>query len=157
MGVNIIPLVDFPFNNSETVKTVTWVFCKILIEAFVPNLTPLTRPSLQVLGKTQTGVFHKILSYSRTNHDIDMKLGPITKFDKRNPTMSKKFDDYAMPANCDVIVFFLIYGQFAANWKPDTGRIVGKLTFSLTTIFYLTKTENRTKKCRTELPYYCFE
>ena len=35
-----------------------------------------------------------------------MKLGPVTKFDKRNKTTSKKFDDGVMPASCDVIVIF---------------------------------------------------
>ena len=39
-----------------------------------------------------------------------MTLGPVTKLDKRNMTMSKKFDDDVMSANCDVIVFFPIYG-----------------------------------------------
>ena len=51
-----------------------------------------------------------------------MKLGPVTKLDKRNKTRSKKFDDDVISKNCDVIVIFLIYGQFAAIWKPDSGR-----------------------------------
>ena len=29
---------------------------------------------------------------SRTRDDIDMKLGPVTKLDKRNKTTSKKVD-----------------------------------------------------------------
>ena len=45
-----------------------------------------------------------------------MKLGPVTKLDKRNKTTSKKLDDDIMPANCDVIDIFLIYGQFGANF-----------------------------------------
>ena len=32
-----------------------------------------------------------------------------------------------------------------------------KLTFSLMVTFYLTKTENRTKKFQTQLSHYCFE
>ena len=79
-----------------------------------------------------------------------MKLGPATKLDKRNTATSKKFDDDVMSANCDVIVFFPIYCQFAVIWKPN-------LHFSLTITFYLTKTENRTKKSLTKLSYYCFE
>ena len=46
--------------NSETVKAATLalsVFSKILLEMFVQNLVFFTRPSLQILGKTQTGVF----------------------------------------------------------------------------------------------------
>ena len=31
-----------------------------------------------------------------------------------------------MPANCDVIVIFPIYGQFGAIRKPDSGHIVCK-------------------------------
>ena len=32
-------------------------FNNILLETFVPNLLSLTFPSLQILGKTQAGVF----------------------------------------------------------------------------------------------------
>ena len=38
-----------------------------------------------------------------------MKLGPVTKLDKRNKTTSKKFDVDVMSRNCDVIV-----------WRPDS-------------------------------------
>ena len=43
-----------------------------------------------------------------------MKPEPVTKLNKRNKTMSKKIDDDVILANCDVIVIFLIYGQFGA-------------------------------------------
>ena len=36
--------------------------------------------------------------------------------------MSKKIKDDIMSANCDTIVFFPIYGQFAAIRKPGSGR-----------------------------------
>ena len=55
-----------------------------------------------------------------------MKLGPVTKPDKRNKTMSNKFDDGIMLANCDVIVIFLIYGQFEAILGPDSRCLVCK-------------------------------
>ena len=51
---------------------------------------------------------------SRTSDDIHMKLGLVIKFDNRNKTASKKFDDEVMSANCEVIVFFPIYGKFGA-------------------------------------------
>ena len=35
-------------------------------------------------------------------------------------------DDDTMSANFNVIVFFPIYGQFPAIWKPDSRRIVFK-------------------------------
>ena len=55
-----------------------------------------------------------------------MKLEPVIKLDKKNTATSKKFDDGAISANFDVIVFFPIYGQFAAIRKPDSGRMVYK-------------------------------
>ena len=63
---------------------------------------------------------------SRTSDDIDMKLGPVTKFEKRNKILSTKFDNDIMSTNCDVTVIFLIYGQFGAIWKPDSGCMVCK-------------------------------
>ena len=65
---------------------------------FVANLL-----SLQILGKTHTGVlpyfrfsgqFLKKGNYhkSRTIDDIDIKLGPVTKLDKRNKTPTNKRD-----------------------------------------------------------------
>ena len=55
-----------------------------------------------------------------------MKLGPVTKLDKKNKATSKKFDDDVMSKNCDAIATFSIYGQFGAIWKPDSGHIVCK-------------------------------
>ena len=49
-----------------------------------------------------------------------MKLGPVTKLDKKNKTTSKKFDADVMPENCDVIVIFRIFGQFGAIRRPDS-------------------------------------
>ena len=68
----------------------------------------------------------EICHNSRTRDDIDMKLGPVTKLDKRYQTTSKNFDDDIMQANCDVILVFPIYGQFGNVRKPDSGRIVCK-------------------------------
>ena len=47
-----------------------------------------------------------------------MKLGQVNKLDKGNKTNSKKVGNDFMLANCDVIVNFLIYGQFGAIQKP---------------------------------------
>ena len=55
-----------------------------------------------------------------------MKLGPVTKLDKRNKETSKKIDDDVMSENCNVIAIFPIYSQFGAIRKPDSGRIVFK-------------------------------
>ena len=63
-----------------------------------------------------------------------MKLGPVTKFDKGNKAPSNIFSDL---------------------W-PVWRRIV-KLIFSSIVTFYLTKTENRTKKSLTQLSQNCFK
>ena len=86
-----------------------------------------------------------------------MKLGPVTKLDKKNKTTSKEFYNDVISRNCDVIAIFPLYGQFGAIQKPDSGRITVKLMFSLTITFYLTKTENSTKKSPTQLSHYCFQ
>ena len=48
-----------------------------------------------------------------------MKLGPVTKLDKRNKATSKTFDDDVMSEICDVIVIFFIYGIFWSD--PESG------------------------------------
>ena len=72
-----------------------------------------------------------------------MKLGPVTKLDKRNKITSKKFGDDSMSANYDVVVIFPIYGQFGAIRKPDSGRIVCKTYIFINSNFlsYKLKTE----------------
>ena len=60
-----------------------------------------------------------------------MKLGPVTKLDKRNTLTSKKFGDNVMSANCDAIIIFPIYGQFGAIRKPDSGRLVCNTLISI--------------------------
>ena len=49
-----------------------------------------------------------------------MKLGPVTKLDKRNKTTSKKFDDDVMSKK---IVASLLFFQFTANLDQSGGRI----------------------------------
>ena len=49
-----------------------------------------------------------------------MKLGAVTKPDKKNTATSKKFDDDVILANCDAIVYFPIYGQFGAIQQQDS-------------------------------------
>ena len=71
---------------------------------FVPNFVFLARPSLQILGKPRRGYFRF------PDDDIDMKLGPVTKLDKRNKATSRKFDNDVMLGNCDIIVIFPTYG-----------------------------------------------
>ena len=56
-----------------------------------------------------------------------MKLGPVTKLDKRNKTTAKKIDDDFILENWDFIdAIFPVYGQFGAILKPDSRSIVFK-------------------------------
>ena len=67
-----------------------------------------------------------------------MKLGTVTKFDNGNKTTSIKFDNDVISGNCDVIVIFLIYGQFGAIQKPDSGHIACKtyIFIKINLLFY---------------------
>ena len=68
-------------------------------------------------------LINEISLNSRTSNDIDMKLGPVNKLEKRNLWTSKNFDDDVMSVHCDVIVTFPIYVQFEAeqfgSWIPE--------------------------------------
>ena len=94
---------------------------------------------------------------SRTSDDIDMKLGPVTKLNKRNKTTSKNL---MMTSFWEVATSLSFFG-FLANLEQSGGLIPdtesAKVIFSVIVTFCLTKTENRTKKSLTQLSNYCFE
>ena len=48
-----------------------------------------------------------------------MKLGPVTKLDKRNKTTSKKFDADVMSENYDVIAIFFYFWSIWSS--PEAG------------------------------------
>ena len=60
----------------------------------------------------------------RTIDDIDMKIGPVSKTDKRNNV--KTIDLEIMLEHFHVISIFPVYGQVGAIWKPESGCIVCK-------------------------------
>ena len=80
-----------------------------------------------------------------------MKHGPVTKLDKRNKTTSKNLT----LTSCPKIVTSLLFFGLLANLEQSRGRILdtesAKFMFSVTVIFCLTKTENRTKKSLIQL------
>ena len=86
-----------------------------------------------------------------------MKLGPVTKLEKRNKIMSQQLK---IPS-CQQSMTSLSFLQFMANLELSESRILDgesvKLTFSLIVTSYLTKTENRTNKSLAQLLHYCFE
>ena len=117
------------------------------------NFVSLTNPSLQILNRTQTTVFRvygfpvnplqKNCHDSRTSNDIDMKLGPVIKLDKRNTETSKKLDDDVLSANYDAIVIIRLIAnleqfrsQISDAWSTEIDKIkevlVLKGTFSKT-------------------------
>ena len=63
---------------------------------------------------------------SRTSDDIYMKLGPVTKLDKINKKLSKKFGNDVISENYDVTAIFSFYGKFGAIRKPNFRRVVYK-------------------------------
>ena len=77
-----------------------------------------------------------------------MKLGPVTKLDKRNKT-------------CWQIVTSLSFFGFLTNLEQSRDRILdtdsAKIMFSVPVAFFRIKTENRTKKSLIQLSHYCFE
>ena len=129
------------------------------LEIFIPKFVTLTSSCLQILGKIQTGVFpiprflvksfiNKNYHSSRTNNDIDMKFGPLTKHDNRSMTTLKKFGDGVTLANYDVIVILVICGWIRAIWNPESGHIIynSYIFIKSKASFYITKTKSRTKK-----------
>ena len=74
-----------------------------------------------------------------------MKLGIVTKHGRRNKT-TRNIDDNVMSTSCDIVVFFLIYGQFESIQKPDSGREFVKLIFSLIVAFYLINNFSKIRK-----------
>ena len=82
---------------------------------------------------------------SKISDGIGMKLGPITKLDKRNMTTSKKNGNDVISGNCDVIVIFPIYGQFETIRKLDSGCI------ACNTYIFIINNLLSYKKLKTEL------
>ena len=122
----------------------------------MPNLVSITCPTQSPdIGQTSDGgisdfrisgqsLIKENCHNSRTSDDINMKLGPVTKLDKKNKTTSENFDDDVM----SVIVTSLSFFGFLANLEQSGDRIPDtkseKVTFSLILTFSLRKTEDRT-------------
>ena len=137
-GWNFTPCCWFSLYNSERVKAVTLAFFRIqrrfsrdiLAKFGIPNLPQSpdivqnSDRGISNFGISGQSLINKNCHNSRTSNHIDMKLGPLTKLNKRNTTTSKKLRNDVTLINCDVIIIFWIYGQFGAIRKPDSGRMV---------------------------------
>ena len=77
-------------------------------------------------------------------------VGPVIKPDKKLTMTS-----------CQQIISSSAFFLFMADSEQSRSRIPSAssaiLNFLLKTLFYLTRTENRTKKSLTQLSYNCFE
>ena len=137
-GLNFTPCCSFSLYKSERVKAVTLAFFRIqkrfsgdiLAKFGIPNspqspdIVQNSDGGISNFGISDQSLINKNCHNSRTSNHIDMKLGPLTKLNKRNTTTSKKLCNDVTLINCDVIIIFWIYGQFGAIRKPDSGRMV---------------------------------
>ena len=94
----------FSLNKSETVKAVALAFCSIqwhFIRDIRAKFCVPTLPQSPDIGQNSDGsisnfrisgqsLIKENCHNSRTSHDIDMKLGPVTKLERSNKTTSKK-------------------------------------------------------------------
>ena len=114
----------------------------------MPNLVSITHPvsdrgisDFRISGQS---LIKENCHNSRTSDNIDMKLGPVIKLDKRNRTTSKKLT----MTSCRKIVMSLSFSGFLANLEQSAGRIPdtesAKVMFSVVITFCL-------KKMKTEL------
>ena len=136
--MNFTPCCSFSLYKSERVKAVTLAFFRIqkrfsrdiLAKFGIPNspqssdIVQNSDGGISNFGISDQSLINKNCHNSRTSNHIDMKLGPLTKLNKRNTTTSKKLRNDVTLINCDVIIIFWIYGQFGAIRKPDSGRMV---------------------------------
>ena len=128
------------FNDSETVTAITLAFCRIK-KFFIGNIRvkigipkSLLFPDIGQKWEGGTSDFQisvqsiikKNFHNFRISNDIDMRLEPVTKLDRRNKTTSKKSDNNIMSINCGVIVTYLIYNQFGAIRKSGFGSLLCK-------------------------------
>ena len=158
----------FSLNNSEKVRAISLEFCSIQ-QLFIRNIcakfgisNSLQSPDIgqnsdggnsnfQISGQS---FINQNCHNSRTIHDIDKKLGPVTKLDKSSTSTSKNL---AMTSFLQIVTL-LSFFRFRANFQPSESGIPGawsiELTFSLIVTFYLTEPENRSKELLTQLFYY---
>ena len=67
-----------------------------------------------------------------------MKLEPVTKPGETNAATTKILNDGLILTDCNVIIIFLVYGQFGANQKPHSRPLFCKTYTLLIVTCYLT-------------------
>ena len=154
-------------------RGLTSTFAEVAAEKLVGGLFAPLPPPLSWIGlkenfifwaaywtKPRWGCFRFPINKNCNNpwaiNDIDIKLGPVTMFGKRNTVTLKKVTKTWCQQIMTLLLLFLIYGCFGAIRNTNSGRMVCD-SFLLIATFYLTKSENRTKKFLTQLSYYWFQ
>ena len=100
----------------------------------MPQLVSLTCSSLQISDKTQTRGFpissfpvtliiNRSCRKSTTSDDTDMKLGPVTKIEKRNTATSKELTVTSCRQIMTPASLVLIHGWFGTLGNLDYGGI----------------------------------
>ena len=127
----------------------------------MPNLVSTTRPSLQILGKTQTVVFPisgflgNPLSKKIVIIPEPVKILTSNLNQQLNLTTETKQRQKNLPLTSLSSSGFLVNLKQSRDRIPDTES--AKFMFTVTVTYCRTKTENRTKKPLTQLSHYCFE
>ena len=140
-------------------------FSNILLQTFVRNLVFLASPSLQIMSKTQTGVFpisrylvnplSKVIVINPEpvmimTWNLDQQLSVTKQRQKKSTMMSCRKNLTSLP-------FFSIYGWFGAIRKPDSGCIVCETYIFINSNLLSYKNWNKTKTFLTQLSHYSFE
>ena len=101
-----------------------------------------------ISGLLVKSLINKNCDNTWTSNNINIKLGPVTKIDKRNRSTQK--NDTAS-SNYDVIDIFTIYVylQQSGSRISDTRSLF--LTFSLIAVFYLTNLKTELQIFKTAL------
>ena len=93
----------------------------------MPSLVFLPCPILHILGQTQTWVFpisgqsltNKNCHNSKTSNDIDLRLGPATKIERKTRQRQTNFT----MTSCQQIVMSRLIFPFIANLEQSESRI----------------------------------
>ena len=75
-------------------------------------------PISKFLGNPYKGFIEENCHNPRTNNDIDVKLSPVTKLEKKKTAISKKSDDGVISEFMTSLLFF----GFMANLKQFGSR-----------------------------------
>ena len=157
VGSNFTPSCWFSLINWETIKAgilqhfaafshiyisdiLTW-FC-VSISPQSPDVGQNSEGGISDFWISGESLRKESCHNSRTSDDIDMKLGALTKLDKRHKIISKIFVDDVILANHYAIVIFPIYGQFKAIKVLDSGRKVCKTYIFINLLSYKNSNQN---------------